>query len=58
MRSIAAKLTALQLVCAVLVVAVLFTLINRQLSWRMTENFMVHGEVVAAALAKSVSRRW
>src|SRR5206468_8000421 len=41
-------------VCAVLVVAVLYTLMNRQLSQRMTENFMAHGDVVAAALAKSV----
>src|SRR3984893_3319805 len=54
MKSISRKLTTLQLVCAVLVVAVLYTLMNRQLSHRMTENFMAHGDVVAAALAKSV----
>ena len=54
MKSISRKLTTLQLVCAVLVVAVLYTLMNRQLSQRMTENFMAHGDVVAAALAKSV----
>jgi two-component system sensor histidine kinase/response regulator len=54
MNSISRKLTTLQLVCAVLVVAVLYTLMNRQLSQRMTENFMAHGDVVAAALAKSV----
>jgi sensor histidine kinase regulating citrate/malate metabolism len=54
MKSISRKLTTLQLVCAVLVVAVLYTLMNRQLSERMTENFMAHGDVVAAALAKSV----
>jgi len=54
MKSISKKLTTLQLVCAVLVVAVLYTLMNRQLSQRMTENFMAHGDVVAAALAKSV----
>ena len=53
MNSIAGKLSILQLVSAVLVVAVLFTLINRQLSQRMTENFMTHGDVVADALAKS-----
>ena len=54
MKTIANKLTALQLICAVLVVAVLYALVNRQLSQRMTENFMKHGDVVAAALAKSV----
>ena len=54
MKTISRKLTTLQLVCAVLVVAVLYTLMNRQLSQRMTENFMAHGDVVAAALAKSV----
>ncbi len=54
MKSISRKLTTLQLVCAVLVVTVLYTLMNRQLSQRMTENFMAHGDVVAAALAKSV----
>jgi two-component system sensor histidine kinase/response regulator len=53
MKSISRKLTALQLVCAVLVVAVLYTLMNRQLSQRLTENFMAHGDVVTAALAKS-----
>jgi len=47
MKSISKKLTTLQLVCAVLVVAVLYTLMNRQLSQRMTENFMAHGDVVA-----------
>jgi signal transduction histidine kinase len=54
MNSISKKLTTLQLVCAVLVVAVLYTLMNRRLSQRMTENFMAHGDVVAAALSKSV----
>ena len=54
MKSISRKLTTLQLVCAVLVVALLYTLMNRQLSQRMTENFMAHGDVVAVALAKSV----
>jgi two-component system sensor histidine kinase/response regulator len=54
MKTISRKLTTLQLVCAVLVVAVLYTLMDGQLSRRMTENFMTHGDVVAAALAKSV----
>jgi len=54
MKSIARKLITLQLVCAVLVVAVLYTLMNRELSQRLTENFLAHGDVVAAALARSV----
>ena len=54
MNSISKKLTTLQLICAVLVVAVLYSLMNRELSQRMTENFMTHGDVVAAALAKTV----
>jgi signal transduction histidine kinase/DNA-binding response OmpR family regulator len=54
MKSISAKLLALQLVSAVLVIAVLYALMNRQLTQRMTANFISHGEVVAEALAKSV----
>src|ERR1700730_9696553 len=54
MKRISRKLTALQLCCAVLVVAVLYTLMDRQLSQRLTESFMAHGDVVTAALAKSV----
>jgi two-component system sensor histidine kinase/response regulator len=54
MKTISRKLTILQLVCAVLVVAVLYTLMNRQLLRHMTESFMTHGDVVAAALARSV----
>jgi len=54
MKSISTKLTTLQFVCAVLIVVTLYTLMNRQLSQRMTENFMTHGDVVTAALAKAV----
>jgi signal transduction histidine kinase/DNA-binding response OmpR family regulator len=54
MKSISAKLLALQLVSAVLVIAVLYALMDRQLTRRMTSNFISHGEVVAEALAKSV----
>jgi two-component system, sensor histidine kinase and response regulator len=53
MKSIARKLITLLLACAVLVMVVLYTLVDRQLSQRMTENFMTHGDVVTAALAKS-----
>jgi len=54
MKSIAAKLTISQLAGALLVVAVLYSLMERQLSRRMIENFSAHGDVVAEALAKSV----
>ncbi len=47
-------MTALQLLCALIVVAILYTVIDNQLSKRMTDNFVSHGEVVAEALAKSV----
>src|SRR5260370_3841978 len=53
-NTISSKLTVLQLTCAILVVAVLYTLMDRQLSQRMTDNFMAHGDVVAEALAKSL----
>src|ERR1700730_11823009 len=54
MKSISAKLLALQLVSAVLVIGVLYALMDRQLTQRMRANFISHGEVVAEALAKSV----
>jgi len=54
MKSISAKLISLQLICAVLVVAVLYGLMERQLSRRMTTNFQTRGEIVAEALAESV----
>jgi two-component system sensor histidine kinase/response regulator len=54
MSSISRKLTILQLTCALLVVALVYTLMDHQLSLRMTDNFMTHGDVVTAALAKSI----
>src|ERR1700722_6069274 len=45
---------AVQLVSAVLVIAVLYALMDRQLGRRMTADFVSHGDVVAEALAKSV----
>jgi signal transduction histidine kinase/CheY-like chemotaxis protein len=54
MKSISAKLIILQLVCAVIVVAVLYGLMDHQLSHRMTANFQIRGEIVTEALAKSV----
>jgi signal transduction histidine kinase/DNA-binding response OmpR family regulator len=54
MKNITAKLITLQLVCAVIVVAVLYGLVDRQLSHRMTINFQIRGEIVTEALAKSV----
>lgn len=54
MKTISGKLTALQLLCALMVVTILYPVIDNQLSKRMTDNFVSHGEVVAEALAKSV----
>ncbi len=54
MKSIAAKFMILQLFCSVLVVAVLYGLMDHQLSERMTSNFQIRGEIVTEALAKAV----
>jgi signal transduction histidine kinase/DNA-binding response OmpR family regulator len=54
MKSISAKLMTLQLICAVVVVAVLYMLVDRQLSDRMTANFQIRGEIVTEALAKAI----
>ncbi len=54
MKSIWAKFMVLQIVCSVLVVAVLYGLLDRQLSERMMSNFQIRGEIVTEALAKSV----
>jgi PAS domain S-box-containing protein len=53
-RSISGKLALIQLVCALLVVAVLYWVLDRQLSVQMEADFAAHGEVIASALAKSV----
>jgi two-component system, sensor histidine kinase and response regulator len=53
-RNISGKLALLQLVCALLVVVVLYWVLDRQLSVRMQTDFAAHGEVIASALAKSV----
>jgi len=53
-RSISGKLVLIQLVCALLVVAVLYWVLDRQLSVQMEADFAAHGEVIASALAKSV----
>jgi signal transduction histidine kinase/CheY-like chemotaxis protein len=54
MKSISGKLAILQLVCALIVAAVLFWVLDRQLSARMEGNFAGQADVVASALAKSV----
>ena len=54
MRNISGKLSILQLACALIVVAVLYGVLDRQLSARMQENFAGRADVIAAALAKSV----
>jgi two-component system sensor histidine kinase/response regulator len=53
-RSISGKLALLQLVCALLVVVVLYWVLDKQLSMRMEANFAANGDVIASALAKSV----
>jgi hypothetical protein len=50
LSTIASKLTLLQLIKAPLVVVVLYSLMRRQLSQHMTENFMTHGDVVATSV--------
>jgi two-component system sensor histidine kinase/response regulator len=53
-KNISGKLAILQLVCALVVVVVLYWVLNRQLTERLQENFTAHGDVIASALAKSV----
>src|SRR5271155_3232172 len=54
MRSISGKLAILQLACALLLVAVLYWVLDRQLSVQMRSSFEVHADVIASALARSV----
>lgn len=54
MRGISFKLAILQLACALLVVAVLYWVLDRQLSVQMRANFATHADVITSALAKSV----
>src|SRR5579863_9744129 len=54
MRSLFAKLTAVQAICAMGAVAALYALMDRPLTRRMSEEFVSHGQVVAGALAQSV----
>jgi two-component system sensor histidine kinase/response regulator len=54
MRNISGKLAILQLACALVVAAVLFWVLDKQLSGRMQENFAGQADVVTSALAKSV----
>ena len=54
MKSISGKLAILQLACALLVVAVLYWVLDRQLSVQMRGNFEARADVIASALARSV----
>ncbi len=54
MRSLFAKLTLVQAICAVGVVATLYALMDNPLTKQMSEEFVSHGQVVAEALAQSV----
>ena len=54
MKSITARLLALQIAGGLLAVAVLYTIIHRQALGAMTADFAKRADVVAAALARSV----
>jgi PAS domain S-box-containing protein len=54
MKSVSTKLAIRQLLGAVLVIVVLYWVLDRQLSVRMQTDFSAHGDVITAALAKSV----
>ncbi|HEY6249786.1 MAG TPA: PAS domain S-box protein, partial [Candidatus Angelobacter sp.] len=54
MKSIFTKLTVLNIAAGVLGMAILYLVMDRQLSAGMTENYITHGEVVAQSLAKAV----
>ena len=54
MKNISGKLAILQLACAFIVAAVLYWVLDRQLSARMQESFAGQADVVTSALAKSV----
>src|ERR1700682_4395806 len=54
MKSVFAKLTALQLIGGLIGIALLYLLVDNELSRRMNEGFVTHGQVVAQSLARSV----
>lgn len=54
MKSVFAKLTMLQLVEGLIGIAILYWLVDAELSQRMNEGFVTHGQVVAQSLAKAV----
>jgi signal transduction histidine kinase/DNA-binding response OmpR family regulator/HPt (histidine-containing phosphotransfer) domain-containing protein len=54
MRSIFEKLITLQLVCAVLIVAILQSLLDRNLREHLYSSFILHGQTVAQSLSRSV----
>ena len=54
MKRISGKLAILQLACALLAVAILYWVLDKQLSVQMRANFAAHADVIASALAKSV----
>lgn len=54
MQKIAVKLIILQLANACLVIVVLYSLTDHQLTRHMTDNFMTHGDVVADSVSNAV----
>src|SRR5690242_1031951 len=54
MRTVSAKLTTLNLLCAAMVAAALFLLMDKQLTSILRQRFVGQGLTVATATAKSV----
>jgi|GEM_PF-6365180 signal transduction histidine kinase len=54
MRGIFAKLTILQAACTLLVGVLLYTLMERNLSTKMQENFLAHGMTIVESLAQTI----
>src|SRR5579872_6508355 len=54
MKSVFTKLTALQVIGGVLGMAILYVVMDRQLSRQMTDNYVTYGQVVAESLAKAI----
>jgi two-component system sensor histidine kinase/response regulator len=54
MKSVFAKLAILQLVGGLLGIAILYSIMDSEISQRMYESYVTHGQVVAQSLAKAV----
>jgi two-component system sensor histidine kinase/response regulator len=54
MKSVFVKLAILQLVGGLVGIAILYSIMDSEISQRMNESYVTHGQVVAQSLAKSV----